>query len=579
MQTLFIEKMFSGPFVQAISWTLLHSLWQGLILALFAAGIILFTRRQQPGVRYNLLLLVFFSQLIASGITFYTQFQAANAIPFAELAKPVYTGVSASMPEGTIVPQLTLLEKVTIFLNDNAPVIVSIWMFVMIVMFVRMLAGITHLHKLRTVNTFQPAEHWKQQVQELADRLGVNRPVAFLESGLAKVPMVIGYIKPVILVPIGLLADLPTKQVEAILSHELAHIRREDYIVNILQSIAETLFFFNPAIWWISSLIRDEREHCCDHVAVKNTDKRTLVEALVAFQEYRRAGLAYAPAFATSKYKLLQRAKRIFDNRNNPLDPLVKVVLTGCIIMASFSLVAFKGAQSGGAFSGNDTIPASRKAEMDMKKQNSMDAGFTSAEKEKVKQMREELSKLETEIARESGPALNDLLTKKNRLNAAIDAMRSPGENKAAIELNQQLTEDNSRKLANDDAKGRLNEGAANDSKVTSDEQMQEERLRKAQIENEAEGRKIEEMKRVDKANEAKHNELFNNFINELLTEKIISSKDGLSFMLSNSKFVVNGRELPADVQKKFAGKYLQNKNSTMVYRYNNSMIGWLNNE
>ena len=96
----------------------------------------------------------------------------------------------------------------------------------------------------------------------------LSRPVTLLESCLAEVPVVIGYVRPVILMPVGLLAGLPAGQIESILLHELAHIRRHDYLVNLLQIVVEGLVFYHPAVWWISGVIRAERENCCDDLVV-----------------------------------------------------------------------------------------------------------------------------------------------------------------------------------------------------------------------------------------------------------------------------------------------------------------------
>ena len=109
---------------------------------------------------------------------------------------------------------------------------------------------------------------WQERLDRLARALRLSRPVALLESCLAEVPVVIGYVRPVILMPVGLLAGLPAGQVESILLHELAHIRRHDYLVNLLQTSVEGLLFYHPAVWWISGVIRAERENCCDDLVV-----------------------------------------------------------------------------------------------------------------------------------------------------------------------------------------------------------------------------------------------------------------------------------------------------------------------
>ena len=105
--------------------------------------------------------------------------------------------------------------------------------------------------------------------------------------------MAIGFFKPLILVPMGLLTHLPADQLHAILLHELGHIRRQDYLVNLLQRFAETVFFFNPAVLWLFALLRRERECCCDDLVLLHTgNRKSYLDALVGFQEYRSAALA-----------------------------------------------------------------------------------------------------------------------------------------------------------------------------------------------------------------------------------------------------------------------------------------------
>jgi bla regulator protein BlaR1 len=123
--------------------------------------------------------------------------------------------------------------------------------------------------------------------------------------------MVIGAFSPVVLIPIGLLSGFSTAQVEAILAHELAHIRRNDYLINMFQSFVEVLFFFHPAIWWLSDRIRAEREHCCDDIALAVCgDKMSLAHALVKVAEWQTAP-RMAMAFASKRPLLLQRVQRV----------------------------------------------------------------------------------------------------------------------------------------------------------------------------------------------------------------------------------------------------------------------------
>src|SRR5438045_2418615 len=128
----------------------------------------------------------------------------------------------------------------------------------------------------------------RARAHRLAARLRVNRPVRLLQSALVHVPAVLGCVRPVILLPASALTGLTPLQLEALLAHELAHVRRYDYLVNLVQSVIETLLFYHPAVWWISARVRDEREHCCDDLAVAVCgDPHFYASALLSMERLR----------------------------------------------------------------------------------------------------------------------------------------------------------------------------------------------------------------------------------------------------------------------------------------------------
>ena len=134
-------------------------------------------------------------------------------------------------------------------------------------------------------------EHWQREVRRLSNQLRLSRPVVLMESCLADAPIVLGHFRSLILMPVGLLTGLPAGQIEAILLHELAHIRRCDYLVNAVQRFVEGLFFYHPAVWWISRVIRTERENCCDDVVVEMTgNAHEYAVALAALEQNRWRG-------------------------------------------------------------------------------------------------------------------------------------------------------------------------------------------------------------------------------------------------------------------------------------------------
>ena len=337
----------NGKWMQAICWTLLHSLWQGMLLAIVAAIIVMVTRRSLPRLRYSLLTALFVVFIIVTGITFIKQFMFAGEEQSSpvrlEMAIPVSTtgALKQTAIQATSARQ-TYLDAMVEYFNTHASIIVITWFIFFSAKLVRILANIGYVQRIRNYRTSAPPYYWKQKMTELAQKLGISQSILLLESTIIKVPMVVGMLKPVILVPLGLLANLPPAQVEAVLLHELAHIRRKDYLVNLLQSFAEVLFFFNPAVLWISSLIREEREYCCDDVAIGRIDnKKQFIQALVSFQEYAMSqpGTSTIVAFAGRKKYLLNRVKRIIHNENKKLNAMEKGFIIFSIV--GISLVGF----------------------------------------------------------------------------------------------------------------------------------------------------------------------------------------------------------------------------------------------
>ena len=169
------------------------------------------------------------------------------------------------------------------------------------------------VHGPSAIRASQPAPaEWQQSLERIAARVGASRPVRLLVSSLVEVPVVIGWLRPVILVPVGSLTGLPVEHVTALLAHELAHIRRHDYLASILQSIAEAVLFYHPAVWWVSQQIRAERELCCDDLAVAASgDVLTYARALAELESQRPPRLR--PALAANGGSLVNRVRRLIE--------------------------------------------------------------------------------------------------------------------------------------------------------------------------------------------------------------------------------------------------------------------------
>jgi len=186
------------------------------------------------------------------------------------------------------------------------------WLGGVVLVSVRHFGGWVGVQRLRWVGTTEVAADLTDRARRLMDRMRISRPVRILQSGLTELPIVVGWLRPVVLLPAGLLTGLSPRQLEAILAHELAHVRRYDYLINLLQTAIETLLFYHPAVWWLSRRIRIEREHCCDDVAVdvcgNNVD---YAEALAAVEQRRAAALAMAIGGRGRVSTALVRVRRV----------------------------------------------------------------------------------------------------------------------------------------------------------------------------------------------------------------------------------------------------------------------------
>jgi beta-lactamase regulating signal transducer with metallopeptidase domain len=193
------------------------------------------------------------------------------------------------------------------------PTLILLWIAGVSMLSLRLLTGWIWVQRLRTHGTAPAADQWLRMAARLSRRLHIGRAIVLLESTLVEVPTVIGWLRPIVLLPASAVAALSPQQLEAILAHELAHIRRHDYLVNLLQTLVETLLFYHPAVWWLSRRIRIERENCCDDLAVRLCgDPVAYAIALTDLESLRSATApAHHIAMAATGGALLQRIRRL----------------------------------------------------------------------------------------------------------------------------------------------------------------------------------------------------------------------------------------------------------------------------
>ncbi len=191
-----------------------------------------------------------------------------------------------------------------------APYLVRAWLLGVFLFSVRLLVGWLGVRRLTRVGVQAPAEVVLHRFNEMSNRVRVWRPVRLIESALVATPAAIGFLRPVLLWPVSLSSGLSVSQIDLLLAHELAHLKRHDYFVNVLQTMVETGLFYHPGVWWLSKRVRAERELCCDDVALSVADDpRAYAETLLTLESWRQD----APALATGATggDLIARIRRL----------------------------------------------------------------------------------------------------------------------------------------------------------------------------------------------------------------------------------------------------------------------------
>ncbi|RZK26184.1 MAG: M56 family metallopeptidase [Flavobacterium sp.] len=298
--------------IQSLSLMLIHSLWQGLLLALFTGALLSIYTKKSASYKYNLLLANFLLFIVICACTFLRYYFEVEVQSTLKAIR--------SMANLAEIGQISnFIKNTSAYFSNNASTIFYCWLIVFTYKVMQMIANVVFLSRARHFKTAKAPLYWQERLQVLTEKLKVSSPVTLLQTGFVNMPMVIGHFKPVILLPVGLLIGLPTSQIEAILMHELAHIRRYDYLINTIQTCVETVFFFNPSLLWLSRLLREERENCCDDLALSQVqNKKEYITALVSFKEYTLTR-NYMIAFSGEKNLLYQRITRIIGNNTSTL--------------------------------------------------------------------------------------------------------------------------------------------------------------------------------------------------------------------------------------------------------------------
>lgn len=298
-----LSQLFSHEFNYAITWTIIHSLWQCTLIALLIAISYAFTKKSSASLRYWINCAGLLSCALASGVTFYLNYYDSVAI---EMVNTDYIA--------TMSPSLSPVhfQSISDIINQHINQIAFIWLAGFALYISKYVAEYFYCQHIKNNRVTKPEQHLQHIFDNIKARLHLHKNIQLRISHIVDIPCVIGHFKPIILLPASLVLGLSAKQLEVILLHELGHVRRNDYLLSGLQTLISVFYFFNPFARWISSKIDEERENACDDIAVSQCkDPLFYANTLKEFAEMHNH---YSPAVAMTGRKnlLFNRIKRLF---------------------------------------------------------------------------------------------------------------------------------------------------------------------------------------------------------------------------------------------------------------------------
>jgi len=307
------ESFLNSPLMYSIALTLIHFLWQGVLVALALKTLLTFLPNQKSQLRYTLSFVAMGLNLVIPFITFFI------------IYKPFYLQLVQSASYSPILS----LEFTQIIIKENGwyaniadylPYITVLWLLIVSTLSLKLLVQLHAVNKLPKQNTITPDINLLIRFKTLSEQIGIKKVPTLVLSLNTHVPMAIGWIKPIVLIPVSMLTGLTPTQLDMLILHELAHIRRYDYFVNFLQTIVETILFFHPCVMWVSNQMRNEREYCSDDIAVKHCGDpiayaHTLADTASLCNKHRNHSIP-TMAIAASGGDLTQRVLRLVNQHH-----------------------------------------------------------------------------------------------------------------------------------------------------------------------------------------------------------------------------------------------------------------------
>lgn len=321
--------------VVSLGWTLLHFVWQGVIIGLLHEAAIRLAVSRTPQLRYTISLLALVALLAVPVGTFFSLWHAAPSVTASSASVTLNPAPVAAQPVATG----SLVGLLSMRLDILLPWLVAAWMAGVAIMCARFGIGLHAVARLTRQADFDAVAEWMHaELRRLADRMGLDRSVRLAISTRVGSPLVVGWLRPVILLPLAAATGLDHRQLRMVLAHELAHLHRYDHLVNLFQVVVEMLLFYHPAVHRVSRSLRREREQCCDDLACEIAGDRFAYARVLAELEHMRQGAASrALALGMAEQELYARIERLVRTAPDGTSPVRQAPL---VVVALAALMA-----------------------------------------------------------------------------------------------------------------------------------------------------------------------------------------------------------------------------------------------
>jgi beta-lactamase regulating signal transducer with metallopeptidase domain len=618
---------FTADLIQAFGWALLHSFWQAFLVFACLRLVLLIWPQAGASTKYNLSFISLSGIFTWFIITLWQQLQTVRTIHLAA-QRMINTGIRQTSLE---LPAMyhSQRELTDIFPNFEIvfPLLTAIYVAGVAIMTIKLTMDLLQLRQIRRKQVLPIDPIWEKHLEKLMLQLQLSKKVKLLISEHVQVPVMIGFLKPLIILPVIMFNNLTAEQLEAILLHELAHIKRNDYLLNIFQSIVETILFFNPFVWLISKSIRIEREHCCDDLVITGqVQPLHYAKALVALEEYRLTANALAMAAANNKQHLFHRIKRIMEMKTKNINYTQKLL---AVLIIAVGLVSIAWLNPG-SVKAESTAPAAKKAPLPVSiapaiapnmvhfvnyisdttspKQQKQDAEKKAAEdidinmdaaKAGMDAAQEAMKNIDwnqinadvtnamknvdwKEINKNVETAMKNIDWKEinknvetamknidwNQINADIKAGMKEGQNAVDPKVIQE-----SIRIGMEAAKTAMNSVEVKDAMANAKVEMEKARVTMMNAQNQNQNQVVISNKNAVITKTASVQNNYKLLIEQMTADKLIDPEKGYTISKKDDKLVVNGETLSADVAKKYEKQLQGVKDLSITGKSDNVMI------